>query len=258
MASTAVQRSLTRSARPGTLLGTSEHAIWIGTSEDVLVVSDRAAVRLPNAVELAVDNLGRWIEADDPVLVGDGVVRVGLLTAEPRRWFDPRPALDRCSVLDLARNASALPSHPHPFATTRLSRALDNEDGNEVLHESNLLLGRGEGLTPEGDDILAGALASFRLLSESVGGHPGFLDSLEPNLVSLTRSRTTSFSGAMVRHAFHGRVARPFADLLRALTGRGEIISSVERLLSVGNTSGPALVAGLEIGCSAITLENSQ
>jgi len=253
-----VQHLLAGPSRPGTLLGTSEHAIWIASDDDVLVLSDREAVRLPNAVEFAVDDLGHWIDGDDAVLVGDGIVQIGWLTVTPRRWFDPRPSLSRCTVSDLARTARTLPENQHALATADLVNALASENEEEALQSASLLLGRGEGLTPEGDDILAGALASFRLLGNAVGKRPWFLDSLEAGVAALTRTRTTSFSGALVRHALHGRVARPFAGALHALTGRGDIASSIGHLLSVGSSSGPALVAGLAIGSSAITLEHAQ
>jgi len=257
VASTALQPLLTRPERSGTLLGVSEHAAWIGIDDEVIVLSDREAVRLPNAVELAVNEVGRWIDRDDAVSLGDGIISVGQLTAVCRRWFDPRPALGKCPTPVLRRNLQGLSEMTEVPDYRELRDAFADRDTDAILEGAVALLGKGEGLTPEGDDVLAGALASHLLLAGAVDREISYLGALIQPLTDLSRTRTTSFSAALIRQALVGRVSLPFAGLLHALTGRGDLIPSAERLLAVGHSSGPALAAGVLIGGSTIILENA-
>ncbi len=256
VASVALQPLLTGPVQSATLLGVSDHAAWIGTGDEVIVVSDRAAVRLPNALELAVEELGRWISNSDDVSVGDGIIRLGGLTAKARRWFDPRPSLGWCEKSQLRTNLERLRQMIGPVDGSGLFKALTDGDTDAVLSSSLILLGKGEGLTPEGDDVVAGALASHLLLGGALGRRLPYFELLIRPLDDLTRTRTTSFSGALIRHALRGRVALPFAQVLSALTGRGDLTSATGRLVAVGHSSGAALAAGLWIGGSALTLEN--
>ena len=247
-----------RSTGPARLLGLSDHAVWIGVDDEVIVLSDKETVRLPNTVELAVDHLGRWVSNDDAVVVGGGIITVGLLTVSPRRWFDPQPILSKCSSVQLAKNVTTLVDHAGAPTDTCLGEALAGEDVEAVLSAVRLLLGKGQGLTPEGDDVVAGALASYVLLGRSIGVNSTLLEGVTQPLEELSRTQTNSFSGALLRHALQGRVARPFSDVLHALTGRGDIASTTDRLLAVGHSSGPALAAGLRVGSSAIISKDVQ
>ncbi len=257
VASTALQPVLARPEGSGTLLGVSDHAAWLSAHGGVIVLGDRAAVRLPNTVELAVDELGRWIDGDDAVSVGDGMISVGPLSAAVRRWFDPRPALGACRVDDLRDGMEMLRSIVGEPADHGLAEALAGGDTAAILNIASGLLGMGIGLTPEGDDLLAGALAAHVLLADAIGRELDYFDGLIQPLTDLAGARTTDFSSALVVHALHGRVSAPVADLLHALTGRGPKVPAVNRLLAVGHTSGAALAAGLLVGGSALTLENA-
>jgi hypothetical protein len=256
-ASIALQQLLAGPRQSGTLLGVSEHATWIGVGEEVVVLSDRQAVRLPNAIELAEDDVGRWINEDDAAYIGDGSIAIGRLTAVARRWFDPRPVLGSCRNETLERNLAMTGNRVAVPVDSELLEALRGRDQQWMLDRATNLLGKGEGLTPEGDDIIAGAIASHLLLAGAVGRSTGYLDAFTEPLNELSRTRTTSFSASLIRHASAGRVSTPFANLLKALTGRGGLEAATEELLAVGHTSGPALVGGILVGGLALSLENA-
>ena len=256
-ASVALQQLLAGPRQSGTLLGVSEHAAWIGVEDEVVVLSDRRAIRLPNAIELAVDEVGRWIHNDDAAYIGEGIITVGQLTAVARRWFDPRPVLGSCRSVTLESNLAGLSNRLAVPADPQLLEAFRKRDPQQMLDRATKLLGFGEGLTPEGDDIIAGAIASHLLLAGAVGRETGCLDAFTEPLHELSRTRTTSFSASLIRHASAGRVSAPFADLLKALTGRGSLDAATEELLAVGHTSGPALVGGILVGGLALSLENA-
>jgi hypothetical protein len=109
------------------------------------------------------------------------------------------------------------------------------------------LLGKGEGLTPEGDDVLVGTLAGLRLLGPVMGesGVGGMLAALAPIVLTEAPFRTTALSAALLRHAVAGEVADPVAAFLQALTGRGDLQEAVDGLHTMGNTSGIATACGV-------------
>lgn len=97
------------------------------------------------------------------------------------------------------------------------------------------LLGRGEGLTPLGDDVLAGWLAVHR----AAGVATPEVDAV----VATAPGRTTLLSATLLDCARHGEVLPEFADWVRALGDDGEA-AAVRALHEVGGTSGGGLHAG--------------
>lgn len=248
MASTAVRASLTRPSRSVAVLGSSSSAIWLDAGDDVIVVATREAVRLPNGVGVALPDLG--VFAGFPASVGGGGVRLGSAFLEVTRWWVPRPALPQVAVAELSGAAAQLPVVPSGIAVTGLGRALTERDTRSLLRAARGIVGWGEGLTPSGDDYLAAALATARCLASAIGDDSmgAMLDEAAPELAEVAEA-TTAFSASLLRHALRGNVATPLADLLRALTGGGDVGQAAARLSGVGHTSGPALLAG--VGCGA-------
>jgi hypothetical protein len=92
------------------------------------------------------------------------------------------------------------------------------------------LLGRGAGLTPEGDDMLAGAFA----VRAAAGAPVALPDDL--------RERTTALSATLLELAAVGAAARPLHALLDVRNERwGGALRALERL---GSSSGRAIALG--------------
>ncbi|WP_432479424.1 DUF2877 domain-containing protein [Nocardioides sp. GXQ0305] len=97
------------------------------------------------------------------------------------------------------------------------------------------LVGRGEGLTPLGDDVLAGWLAMHR----AAGAPTPAVD----EVAGQARDRTTLLSATLLDCARHGEVLPEFADWVRTV-GTDREPAAVRALHAVGATSG----AGLHVG----------
>jgi len=97
------------------------------------------------------------------------------------------------------------------------------------------LLGRGEGLTPLGDDVLAGWLAMHRAARVPTPE----VDAV----VGRARGRTTLLSATLLDCARHGEVLPQYAAWVAAL-GRDSEPAAVRALHAVGATSGAGLHAG--------------
>ena len=97
------------------------------------------------------------------------------------------------------------------------------------------LLGRGDGLTPLGDDVLAGWLAMHRAARVATPD----VDAV----VAGARARTTLLSATLLDCARHGEVLPQYAAWVRAL-GTDAEPAAVRALHAVGATSGAGLHAG--------------
>lgn len=257
VASTAIRDALSEPQTPGTVLGTASHAVWLLVDGDVIVASTRDATRLPNGVEVAADAIAdtfRTVRHGAAVTVGLGQVLFEDLTIDVVRWWDPRPVLRSTSDVRLSEAIADLPTTVSEIDSEPLSAALSTGSHQAILAASISLIGRGPGLTPEGDDYVAGALSATRMLGEAMRREDTavMLDSIADPLMLHASTRTTTFSAALIRHALDGRVAAPAGALLRALTGRGDVASSHRNLTRVGHTSGPALAAGMVLGARSL------
>ncbi len=257
VASTAIRDVLTEPQTPATVLGTASHAVWLLVDGAVIVASTRDATRLPNGVEIAADSAAdafRTVHHGESATVGLGQLLFDGLTIDAVRWWDPRPALRRTSTTELAAAIVGLPTAVPDVESRPLSAALLEGSAPATLVAAESLIGRGPGLTPEGDDYLAGALAATRTLGDALGRPDTavLLGSLADPLKRLAQTRTTTFSAALINHAVDGQVAAPAGSLLRALTGRGDVADSYRDLTHVGHTSGPALAAGMILGARSL------
>ena len=125
-----------------------------------------------------------------------------------------------------------------------MTSALDSlalpADGRLTPAELDRLVGRGPGLTPLGDDVLAGWFATRVAL-----GRPDVV------LAAAVRHRlvvTTLLSATLLDCALHGEALPQLAAWLGDPTP-----ATTDALLAVGATSGAGLLAGAELALASIT-----
>jgi hypothetical protein len=253
-ASTAIRPVLDGHPAPGRILGCSGVATWIAVADEVVVVAASGAVRLPNGVMLGIPS-GRaplGFGTGDAEVGGGGVV-FGSLEVRVVRWWDPRPALSPATAAGVLTEVSALRERVEFPDDAGLGRALAARDPRAALQAASGLLGRGDGLTPAGDDLMAGALAGCLLIGAAVGepSAVAVVEAVAGPLGESARHRTTTLSATLLRHACRGEVADAAAALLGALTGRGSAATACDAVRAVGHSSGPALAAGILTGAAA-------
>ncbi|HET7386696.1 MAG TPA: DUF2877 domain-containing protein [Nocardioidaceae bacterium] len=110
--------------------------------------------------------------------------------------------------------------------------------------DPDALVGAGPGLTPAGDDVLAGALVTARATDD-----PRLPLWRDRTRRAMDLHRTTVVSYGLLTHALHGYAVPPLADFLTALCTPDEPPDRVEvaldRLMAVGHSSGSALATGI-------------
>jgi hypothetical protein len=127
--------------------------------------------------------------------------------------------------------------------------------------EPHTLLGRGPGLTPSGDDVLAGALVTARATED-----PRLPRWRATTLAALHDHTTTTVSRGLLWHALDGYATDELAGLLAALgapAAPGEpdddhdLPAAARRLLTLGHSSGAALLAGVRYTIESRQLEEA-
>jgi hypothetical protein len=259
-ASVLVRDALAGPERRAVVVAAGPAATYLDVDGSLVAVVGTSAVRLPCAVVLAGD-APPLAGARDVTVGGGAVVDRGRRVVEVRRWFDPRVRVRSVDPSAVATVERALRARPCPDAllpadaADRLAAELAAGDAHGAVAA---LVGRGTGLTPAGDDLLAGALATLRAL-----GSPA-ADTLGAAIRLWAPRRTARLSAALLVAADAGAVIPPAEAVLRALAepvtrgdgrslppaGHDRLLRATARLLDVGHTSGWHLAAGLAVGGS--------
>jgi hypothetical protein len=105
------------------------------------------------------------------------------------------------------------------------------------------MVGLGKGLTPGGDDVLAGLLVGLHAM-----GHLELARSISGRALDAVVDRTTLLSADLLRLAADGHACIEALALLRAVHTGHQVPTALDRLLSIGHTSGADLATGLAMG----------
>jgi hypothetical protein len=164
--------------------------------------------------------------------------------------LDPDPA---DLVSELARVGLATAIDPEGAAgLTLLFRAVRERDPVPARAAARALLGRGPGLTPEGDDLVAAVAGTLAVLGPVTGLDGAARDALLGALVP-GRGRTTALSATLLALASQRRLPEPAGRLLDLGPG-GEAAwpGALSRLERLGHGSGRAYAAGIAATASLL------
>jgi hypothetical protein len=237
-------RILTRPG-PGRVRAVFSRALYLQVPGGLVALCSTQAPRGPLHIRMTALPA---VQAGCPVLVTTRSLRIGNhaypLTAP--LWS---PRLPPASMLRRAHQ-QARAWLPRLGPTLGLGPAADAElpgDALAALRRGDLLTfagligGRGAGLTPAGDDILAGALLVARAVRD---GSPTDSWTLQQ---CARRAPTSDIARAFLTCAALGRCIEPAHALLNGLANadRGVVLSAADELHRFGSSSGAALAYGI-------------
>jgi len=185
---------------------------------------------LPNGVALGPGPETVWDPVVAPVEPGPA------LAARGAAVLRALGAGESLAVLPRAAEATAL--RPSPAAVAALLDALRSGDRDARRRAARGLLGRGPGLTPEGDDVLAGAAV--------VAAAAGAPLALPADL----RALTTPLSATLLELAAAGAAPRPVHALLDLADTRWR--AALRELEGLGASSGRAIALGVGVAAAAL------
>ena len=116
----------------------------------------------------------------------------------------------------------------------------------DVSQMARYLCGRGAGLTPAGDDLLAGWMAIHWLL---YGPTPHVIAACQ-QILAVARQQTHLLSQCWLGYAAKGMVALPIKVLLDAITQEDDrgLETATQKVLEMGATSGYDVIQGMLLG----------
>jgi hypothetical protein len=230
---------------PATVQAAFSRAVHVDVGTDGPVVIADVTVP-PGPLHLRVDPLPAVLPGS-PVVVEDGRLWLGTSSLDLRRvprWtpptcggplrLQPLPGTER----------SALADRHDVLARVRSLLGVGDLDG--VAHQ---LEGLGAGLTPAGDDVLAGIVLTL---------HSSGVD--ERRLCeAVERVRSTTLSRAYLRWAARGQCIEPAHCVLAALTGtnRARVAAAAGRLARHGASSGADLLLGVECALATVAVRTA-
>lgn len=195
----------------------------------------------------------------DPVAAIGQVLRVGdseIGLAAARTWRAERAGLvarESLARLRMARGpagslADLLPeilhgprasAHPLLDAARPVLLALREWARGGAFPDVSPVIGLGPGLTPAGDDALAGAMIAARQC-----GAPDLADSLAEAVLPIARTATGKISHAHLAAAADGEGAAAMHEALAALAADAPLEQALARLSAIGHSSGWDGLAG--------------
>ena len=288
----------------GVVLGAGATAAWVDLDGFVVAITTREVPLLPNAVALGggSGSLTRpGVAPGAPARLAPGRLDLGPLRvtwdpAAPPAW-DPTvqapPNADRHAVArrgaalldalgvradapgaadlvgDLARIGLPTAVDPDGAAGLRLLfQGIWGRDPVPAAGGARGLLGRGPGLTPEGDDLLAAVAGTLAVLGPTTGLHGndlaalltaiGMKDSKRAGPPTPATSRTTALSATLLALAAAGRLPEPAGRLLDlGPSGEAAWPAALARLERLGHGSGRAYAAGIAAATSLLATGTS-
>jgi hypothetical protein len=265
VAASAVADLIDGTERPATVLSARPGAVVVRVETEAgprcVCLLAHGLSRLPNGVHADPADLADPPPAPAAGSVGASRIRVGdLAYAVVRRW-DSRVRRIEVSAAGLAVVQRAVGAADRgvpdpPVARLAVALALAAAaagraagDLSAAVHD---LVGLGRGLTPGGDDVLAGACVGLRAV-----GRSDLVDRLAAGLTDVD-DRTTTLSADLLRLARDGQACGEALQVLSALHAaarqparRPGLTVATDRLLAVGHTSGADLATGLLLGLRA-------
>lgn len=203
------------------------------------VSSEAAVSREPGGLRVGTAHLvltssAAWEPAAPVRSLGGEALRRGLVQLEVRQRLTGRGGL--------TASGSTVPGGDE--AVAGLEAALLGDEPGRMQAAMLRLLGLGPGLTPSGDDVLCGLLASWRILPARLG-----IPAPEVQLPADFRGRTTALSATLLAWAARGVVLEPLLDVLWNL---GDEQERLEALLGIGHSSGSDMLTGVILAARAL------
>lgn len=240
LASSSVRAQVAGAPRVATVLHAGRNAAYLDLGGSCIAVLAERAVHVPCGVHTSLPVLPE-VRSGEAVVVSDGSILLNGCEVVVATTVDATaPALGAAAAgWAAARLAPHLDPSLQPTRAALPGEALSRLAAGDP-RSATALLGLGAGLTPLGDDVLCGWLATAVSLR-----HPA-LGPLRDEVAVHAPLRTTTLSATLLACASRGEVVPEFRSLLDAVNRKDwtTVQRSAELVLRVGQSSGAGLLLG--------------
>ena len=213
---------------------------------DVFDLTNGTLVFAKNKIQIIIENAVVWEPEPPHQLVTDLSVRntvmdsllTGISALDPGKgWiflFNHNLALPEDLANQISNN------------TQKFSKGFQDQNMETCLEAASHLLGLGGGLTPSGDDWLAGFLLYQTRMQQTFAKQVPFLLKLGDKLLDLAYQKTTTISANRLSAAQRGWAEEPFLQVIDALFTGAKIPEELVALLTnFGHSSGVDTTLGI-------------
>lgn len=272
-----IAREVLELNKPGAVNGITSKGIFLRVGDAILFITDAPYKSPFNLYIPGYERLMSGLEMSDYFNVGDGrisfvekEIHIDFLNAEV--WLPPPPEslqtlqptrtagiallLQKISAIDpskgwlfLHNEDQSLPKDLRNLIsenTALFSDGYRHKDLSACLESAAHLLGLGGGLTPSGDDWLAGFVLYLTRFTSASAKPDSFLHELERSLLELATRKTTTISVNRIAASFRGVAEEPFLEVTDILFYGGSFPEDLPELLSrFGHSSGVDTTLGM-------------
>lgn len=282
----AIAAETLESADSGSVIGITSKGAFLRTGDRILFLTS-ADYSSPFNMILTDEN--HWLAELQP---GDLVVfrnrdlyipgaRITINTDAAEIWTPPAPALLKTSIKDqlvlaerwsenlrrkdpekgflfLANESNGFFKSQNDQETRNSVRSLvdgfKQEDFDKFMSGVRLLLGRGGGLTPSGDDLVTGFFLYHMRFDQSTGRERLIIPEWLSQVTQLAFERTTTISANRLAAARRGWSEELFLKIIDALFDPAIKLDGrfFERLISFGHSSGVDTFMGIYFGLKSL------
>ena len=132
-----------------------------------------------------------------------------------------------------------------------LNAAISSLDFQGVSGASRRIMGLGPGLTPSGDDFLAGVMAAGVFMSLAYEELHSTLEKINFSIFHSNLAGTTTYGQILLNDAKRGEVVRPLGQLLQGILCGDEVaflVSLTHEVMALGESSGKDSLVGIIFG----------
>lgn len=233
--------------------------LFNGLGAGTSLASTGAALGVGDAITIGLDGAAVWESKAQAALAADGALLDRGLAVLCREVSERAPAESLARLLphlddeDLPEALERVDHFPRSHALIGgLAESLTQRDRRRLKVVTSSLAGLGPGLTPSGDDFIAGVLLALSIVRVQRGD--AALNEIAHLLVETAAPRTHEISAAYLRAAYDGLVSERWDPLLQALAAgdADRITAAAAPVLATGETSGADMLAGFVVGFGAL------
>ena len=233
--------------------------VFNGLTPGTSLASDGARLGVGETITIGLETAAVWDPKAYAALAADSEALDRGLAELCREMSRKAPAESLARLLphledeDLPEPLERVAHFPRSHALIGgLAGSLAQRDRRRLKVVTSSLAGLGPGLTPAGDDFIAGVLLALALVRQHRGD--AALDEIATMLVETAAPRTHEISGAYLRAAHDGQVGERWHPLLGALAAgdTAQIAAAAAPVLATGETSGADMLAGFVVGIGAL------
>ena len=226
-----------------------------GLTEGSLVTSTGANLMVGEDLAVGLEQATLWDPKSYPALGANPEALSRCLAAVYQTATTRSPEQSLARLLphlndeDLPKPLRAVGHFPRSQALIAgLTESLGQRNRRSLKVVTSSLAGLGPGLTPSGDDFLAGLLLALALTQEH--RVDAGLTEIADLLVETAAPRTHEISAAYLRAAHAGEANERWHGLIKALSAGNstEAAAAAETVMTFGETSGADMLAGFLVG----------